>query len=184
MIFIGFIPAVIGEKAIGQTVRLPMFLDAITASAMIGTAYFGTNALSYIRTIHLVSSLSSLLSASQNKHIFNNQFKSNPINQIIITAHNICDRKTLCGIYLQALQLEARLLIDCLVKEIILYDDKIEIKLNSPLPPDPWKPTKDYFARTEKEHDESHGFFIRNISLFLSAILTAKSLLALMSCLR
>ncbi len=52
MIFIGFIPAVIGEKAIGQTVRLPMFLDAITASAMIGTAYFGTNALSYIRTIH------------------------------------------------------------------------------------------------------------------------------------
>lgn len=52
MIFIGFIPAVIGEKAIGQTVRLPMFLDAITASAMIGTAYFWTNALSYIRTIH------------------------------------------------------------------------------------------------------------------------------------
>ena len=52
MIFIGFISAVIGEKAIGQTVRLPMFLDAITASAMIGTAYFGTNALSYIRTIH------------------------------------------------------------------------------------------------------------------------------------
>ena len=52
MIFIGFIPAVIGEKAIGQTVRLPMFLDAITASAMIGTAYFGKNALSYIRTIH------------------------------------------------------------------------------------------------------------------------------------
>ena len=68
MIFIGFIPAVIGEKAIGQTVRLPMFLDAITASAMIGTAYFGTNALSYIRTIHLVSSLSSLLSASQNPY--------------------------------------------------------------------------------------------------------------------
>lgn len=52
MIFIGFIPAVIGEEAIGQTVRLPMFLDAITASAMIGTAYFGANALSYIRTIH------------------------------------------------------------------------------------------------------------------------------------
>ena len=61
--------------------------------------------------------------------------------------------------YLQALQLEARLLIDCLVKEIILYDDKIEIKLNSPLPPDPWKSTKNYFAKTEKEHGESHGFF-------------------------
>lgn len=52
MIFIGFIPAAIGEKAIGQTVRLPMLFDAVTASAMIGTAYFGTNALSYIRTIH------------------------------------------------------------------------------------------------------------------------------------
>lgn len=147
MIFIGFIPAVIGEKAIGQTVRLPMFLDAITAPAVIGTAYFGTNALSYIRTIHLVSSLSSLLSASQNKHIFNNQFKSNPINQIIITAHNICDRKTLCGIYLQALQLEARLLIDCLVKEIILYDDKIEIKLNSPLPPAPLETNQRLFCK-------------------------------------
>lgn len=68
MIFIGFIPAVIGEKAIGQTVRLPMLLDTVTASAMIGTAYFGTNALSYIRTIHLVSSLSSLLWASQNPY--------------------------------------------------------------------------------------------------------------------
>lgn len=75
MIFIGFIPAVIGEKAIGQTVRLPMFLDAITASAMIGTAYFGTNALSYIRTIHLVSSLSSLLSASQNPYALSDRSK-------------------------------------------------------------------------------------------------------------
>ena len=64
--------------------------------------------------------------------------------------------------YLQALQLEARLLIDCLVKEIILYDDKIEIKLNSPLPPAPWKPTKDYFAKTEKEHDESENGLKRN----------------------
>lgn len=68
MIFIGFIPAVIGEKAIGQTVRLPMLFDAVTAPAVIGTAYFGTNALSYIRTIHLVSSLSSLLLASQNPY--------------------------------------------------------------------------------------------------------------------
>lgn len=184
MIFIGFIPAVIGEKAIGQTVRLPMLLDTVTAPAVIGTAYFGTNALSYIRTIHLVSSLSSLLSASQNKHIFNNQFKSNPINQIIITAHNICDRKTLCGIYLQALQLEARLLIDCLVKEIILYDDKIEIKLNSPLPPDPGNQPKTILQKLKKSMAKVMAFFIRNISLFLSAILTAKSLLTLMSCLR
>lgn len=75
MIFVGFIPVVIGKKAIGQTVRLPMFLDTVAAPAVIWTAYFGTNALSYIRTIHLVSSLSSLLSASQNPYALSDRSK-------------------------------------------------------------------------------------------------------------
>ena len=41
-----------------------------------------------------------------------------------------------------------RLLIDCLVKEILLYDDKIEIYFNSPIKPSP----------AEGGPDESRGF--------------------------
>lgn len=50
--------------------------------------------------------------------------------------------------YTKALELEPRLLIDCLVKEILLYDDKIEIYFNSPIKPSP----------AEGGPDESRGF--------------------------
>ena len=50
--------------------------------------------------------------------------------------------------YTKALEMEPRLLIDCLVKEILLYDDKIEIYFNSPIKPSP----------AEGGPDESRGF--------------------------
>ena len=50
--------------------------------------------------------------------------------------------------YTKALHLEPRLLIDCLVKEIVLYDDKIEIYFTGPIKPSP----------TENSPDESQGF--------------------------
>lgn len=50
--------------------------------------------------------------------------------------------------YTKALEMEPRLLIDCLVKEILLYDDKIEIYFNSPIKPSP----------AEGGPDESQGF--------------------------
>ena len=45
--------------------------------------------------------------------------------------------------YADALKAEPKLLIDCLIKEIVLYDDKIEIYFNSPIKLSP---------------DESRGF--------------------------
>ena len=50
--------------------------------------------------------------------------------------------------YTKALHLKPRLLIDCLVKEIVLYDDKIEIYFTGPIKPSP----------TENSPDESQGF--------------------------
>lgn len=50
--------------------------------------------------------------------------------------------------YTKALEMEPRLLIDCPVKEILLYDDKIEIYFNSPIKPSP----------AEGGPDESRGF--------------------------
>ncbi len=48
-------------------------------------------------------------------------------------------------VYLQALKLEPKLLIDYLIKEIRLYDDKMEITFNSPIKISP---------------DKNQGFFI------------------------
>ena len=50
--------------------------------------------------------------------------------------------------YTQALRLEPQLLIDSLVKEIVLYDDKIEIYFNSPIQP----------RNKDGSPDESQGF--------------------------
>ena len=56
--------------------------------------------------------------------------------------------ETVREFYTQALRLEPQLLIDCLVKEIILYDDKIEIYFNSPIQP----------RDKDGSPDESQGF--------------------------
>lgn len=69
--------------------------------------------------------------------------------------------ETVREFYTQALRLEPQLLIDCLVKEIILYDDKIEIYFNSPIQP-----------RDENgSPDESQGFvfYSEDIRLLLKA---------------
>ena len=56
--------------------------------------------------------------------------------------------ETVREFYTQALRLEPQLLIDCLVKEIVLYDDKIEIYFNSPIQP----------RDKDGSPDESQGF--------------------------
>ena len=56
--------------------------------------------------------------------------------------------ETVREFYTQALRLEPQLLIDCLVKEIVLYDDKIEIYFNSPIQP----------SNEDGSPDESQGF--------------------------
>ena len=47
------------------------------------------------------------------------------------------DKDQIKAFYLQALQLEPKLLINCLVKQIILFDDKIQIIYNSPIKQSP-----------------------------------------------
>ena len=56
--------------------------------------------------------------------------------------------ETVREFYTQALKLEPQLLIDSLVKEIVLYDDKIEIYFNSPIQP----------RNKDGSPDESQGF--------------------------
>ena len=56
--------------------------------------------------------------------------------------------ETVRKFYIEALRLEPKMLIDCLIKEIVLYDDKIEIFFNSPLRPCP----------TEDGPDDRQGF--------------------------
>ena len=58
--------------------------------------------------------------------------------------------------YLQALELEPKLLIDYLIKEIRLYDDKIEITFNSPIKTSP---------------DNNQGFFIAEYSSKIQQII-------------
>lgn len=58
--------------------------------------------------------------------------------------------------YLQALELEPKLLIDYLIKEIRLYDDKIEITFNSPIKTSP---------------DKNQGFFIAEYSTKIQRII-------------
>ena len=58
--------------------------------------------------------------------------------------------------YIQALKLEPKLLIDYLIKEIRLYDDKIEITFNSPIKISP---------------DKNQGFFIAEYSTKIQRII-------------
>ena len=113
-----------------------------------------------------------VLSSTTNKRLHELEERQSELERQILVEKNKLSVKlsedTVRQFYLQALQLEARLLIECLVKEIILYDDKIEIRLNSPLPPDPWKPTKNYLATTEKSPDESQGFVFYSEHISLS----------------
>ena len=63
--------------------------------------------------------------------------------------------------YLQALKLEPKLLIDYLIKEIRLYDDKIEITFNSPIKISP---------------DNNQGFFIAEYSSKMRQIIQNKTI--------
>ncbi len=63
--------------------------------------------------------------------------------------------------YLQALKLEPKLLIDYLIKEIRLYDDKIEITFNSPIKTSP---------------DNNQGFFIAEYSSKMRQIIQNKTI--------
>lgn len=63
--------------------------------------------------------------------------------------------------YLQALKLEPKLLIDYLIKEIRLYDDKIEITFNSPI---------------KISSDNNQGFFIAEYSSKMRQIIQNKTI--------
>lgn len=65
--------------------------------------------------------------------------------------------------YEQALRLEAKLLIDCLIKEIVLYDDKIEIFYNSPI-------------RTSPDESRGFSFFSKEIKIDNSEITLVMSI--------
>lgn len=52
--------------------------------------------------------------------------------------------------YTQALQLEPKILINYLVKQITLFDDKIQIQFNSPIPTSPDNDNRDLFLFSKK----------------------------------
>ena len=59
-------------------------------------------------------------------------------------------KQELKDFYIEALRLEPKLLINYIVKEIIVYDDKIQIQFNSPLRTSPTDTTCSFFTEHKK----------------------------------
>ncbi len=56
MIPIAFIPAIVWEQAIRQTICCSVLYDTSTTFSMIGAGYFRTNTFLYIFTLHITTS--------------------------------------------------------------------------------------------------------------------------------
>lgn len=52
MVFVGLVPTVIGEQAIGQAVGQTVLCNAVAAHSMVGAADFGTHTFGDIRALH------------------------------------------------------------------------------------------------------------------------------------
>lgn len=97
-----------------------------------------------------------IISNTTNKRLHELESKQEELErQILIEKSKLAvqlPESTVHKFYTDALKAEPKLLIDCLIKEIILYDDKIEIYFNSPIKISP---------------DESRGFtfYTENIKI-------------------
>ena len=97
-----------------------------------------------------------IISNTTNKRLHELESKQEELErQILIEKSKLAvqlPESTVRKFYTDALKAEPKLLIDCLIKEIILYDDKIEIYFNSPIKISP---------------DESRGFtfYTENIKI-------------------
>ena len=97
-----------------------------------------------------------IISNTTNKRLHELESKQEELErQILIEKSKLAlqlSEDTVRKFYTDALKAEPKLLIDCLIKEIILYDDKIEIYFNSPIKISP---------------DESRGFtfYTENIKI-------------------
>ena len=97
-----------------------------------------------------------IISNTTNKRLHEPEGKQEELErQILIEKSKLAvqlPESTVRKFYTDALKAEPKLLIDCLIKEIILYDDKIEIYFNSPIKISP---------------DESRGFtfYTENIKI-------------------
>lgn len=78
-----------------------------------------------------------IISNTTNKRLHELESKQEELErQILIEKSKLAvqlPESTVRKFYADALNAEPKLLIDCLVKEIVLYDDKIEIYFNSPI---------------------------------------------------
>ena len=54
MVAVGFVPAVVGKQAEGQTVRVAVFFHARATLSVIVTAFFRTNTFFYVRAGHIL----------------------------------------------------------------------------------------------------------------------------------
>lgn len=97
-----------------------------------------------------------IISNTTNKRLHELESKQEELErQILIEKSKLAvqlPESTVRKFYTDALKAEPKLLIDCLIKEIVLYDDKIEIYFNSPIKISP---------------DESRGFtfYTENIKI-------------------
>lgn len=97
-----------------------------------------------------------IISNTTNKRLHELESKQEELErQMLIEKNKLAlqlSEDTVRKFYTDALKAEPKLLIDCLIKEIILYDDKIEIYFNSPIKISP---------------DESRGFafYTENIKI-------------------
>ena len=91
--------------------------------------------------------LQGIFSNTTNKRLHELESKQEELEkQILIEKSKLSvqlSEETIRRFYTEALKSEPQLLVECLVKEIILFDDKIEIQFNSPIKISP---------------DESRGF--------------------------
>ena len=71
-------------------------------------------------------------------------------------------KQTIKEFYLEALKLEPKILIDYLVKEIKVYEDKVEITFNSPI---------------KRSTDTNQGFFLFTFNAKLPQYIQNKGLL-------
>lgn len=52
MVFVGLVPAVVGEQAVGQAVGQTVFCNAVTAHSVVGASRFRAHTFGDVRALH------------------------------------------------------------------------------------------------------------------------------------
>ena len=139
------------DKIVSELNR-PQIMNAIVANLMQIQELQAKEA----SALNMILKEQGIISNTTNKRLHELESKQEELErQILIEKSKLAvqlPESTVHKFYTDALKAEPKLLIDCLIKEIILYDDKIEIYFNSPIKISP---------------DESRGFtfYTENIKI-------------------